>query len=1121
MVFRLVIECGSVTAIDIYIGSPVEHGSDRAVLKRVAEILSEKGDPAIILANVNLGHRQIDLVVALDRLTLVIEAKGYTVAVRGDENGKWQFHAADGGWKNFENPYLQTVNAKHILRDEMREFSGNDVAYPSAALVFSPSIPAGSSPYPGDFKAEVIGLDAVDNLLNDTDQSNWSLENWRAFARHKHLSRVDHLEAALDPKIAAAEDLIRTYVSVFQQNYGSLTDELIPYPCGNQQEPFSSTDVIELGATGDNLLLSGPSGCGKSLAAFRICMQSIDRGRLPIFIQGKNFNGNLRDAMDSEVTLLDMPSITTLLSACQRLNYPILLLIDGYNECSPAERSRLTRSLAAVARRIRAIASVIVTTHSSLEREELLKLRLIAVPEPDSDTKLAIARQASADRPLHDSVELLLASVGSGLEARLLGEIGRDISNEPSRYSIFDAYVRKRLGEVAVDGIRALTRIAGFLSDRISFGLTVRELDRLCEQEGIPAGLVQRMYETNLLTKRGDRASFGHELFLNAFTAESIIRRAYGKASDLSEMLRSPRHEDRRTLIVGAIDDDTVSTAVLAEIADATLIGECLSGQCGAHARIWADRRVEEVIGHMRAEIEQVEFEIGDATWGNIQPVEENLFQWTPQENAFLHAIGYRVWDGHQLVPILDAIAAMDRRLAHERKRLRDAARDKKVALRSEIFASVYEYGNGTAIGKVFRSVQIGLFHRTEGSIIATLVYQRLQRDDISHGQLHFLLALSRRFLADRPSIAPLLPNMLRRYWGGAAYHLRLGLLEAAQLCGRATETDRINLVQALEELPSPRHPFLSGSLMEALQSLGALEESEHQYADTVRSEIRSVLADRGNPDMQSLAFSVWFRQFDHPYAHKYYEAISDLSFGDKKTLLLMAGQGAEQEPLFLTPLIVELASCNDPAACPVIIRWTSLPPVTCIMPKDSIQGFITAHIALARLGCAIPESATGFDSDSGEALAACGRILYWLNRSDLAMEDRQSECEPALSTLACHELGVSAAVLDELYGARSSRDGLSRLPGSESVCDSIGEVFPAEIAEICRQCLRFPARQQGYFRYFDHRAVLSFAINALGVWGESTDIALLRELSSDPQLGSDAIRSIRKLEQDQAPILP
>ena len=96
------------------------------------------------------------------------------------------------------------------------------------------------------------------------------------------------------------------------------------------------------------------------------------------------------------------------------------------------------------------------------------------------------------------------------------------------------------------------------------------------------------------------------------------------------------------------------------------------------------------------------------------QPVEENLFQWTPQENAFLHAIGYRVWDGHQLVPLLDAIAAMDRRLAHERKRLRDAARDKKVALRSEIFASVYEYGNGTAIGKVFRSVQIGLFHRTE-----------------------------------------------------------------------------------------------------------------------------------------------------------------------------------------------------------------------------------------------------------------------------------------------------------------------------------------------------------------------------------------------------------------------
>jgi hypothetical protein len=137
-------------------------------------------------------------------------------------------------------------------------------------------------------------------------------------------------------------------------------------------------------------------------------------------------------------------------------------------------------------------------------------------------------------------------------------------------------------------------------------------------------------------------------------------------------------------------------------------------------------------------------------------------------------------------------------------------------------------------------------------------------------------------------------------------------------------------------------------------------------------------------------------------------------------------------------------------------------------------------------------------------------------------MERRRSECAAALATLARHELGVSATVVSELYRAHSfPGEGLSRLPGSETVCTSIGDAFPAEIAEICRQCLRFPTRQRGYFDYFDQRQVLSFAIDALGTWGDSTDMVLLRELSQDPRHGSDAIRAIKKLEQGQAPAHP
>src|SRR5229473_1359620 len=77
--------------VEIYRGSLIEHGSERTLLRHVVDLLSARNRPAIILANISLGGRQIDLVVALELLTLVLEAKGFSVPVRGSENGTWQY----------------------------------------------------------------------------------------------------------------------------------------------------------------------------------------------------------------------------------------------------------------------------------------------------------------------------------------------------------------------------------------------------------------------------------------------------------------------------------------------------------------------------------------------------------------------------------------------------------------------------------------------------------------------------------------------------------------------------------------------------------------------------------------------------------------------------------------------------------------------------------------------------------------------------------------------------------------------------------------------------------------------------------------------------------------------
>lgn len=82
---------------EIYIGSRIEHASERDVFEWLVNHLSREKREAIILANIQFGGRQIDLVVAMNGLTLVIEAKGHVTTLRGGHNGPWEFRVASDG----------------------------------------------------------------------------------------------------------------------------------------------------------------------------------------------------------------------------------------------------------------------------------------------------------------------------------------------------------------------------------------------------------------------------------------------------------------------------------------------------------------------------------------------------------------------------------------------------------------------------------------------------------------------------------------------------------------------------------------------------------------------------------------------------------------------------------------------------------------------------------------------------------------------------------------------------------------------------------------------------------------------------------------------------------------
>ena len=626
--------------VEIYIDDPIEHGSDRELLKCAAAVLSAAGIPAILIANTRLAERQIDLIVAVEGAVAVLEGKGYSSPVRGGATGAWQVRLASGEWKNERILYGQTIDARHAVRDAMGQFDRAGVPYPSAALVSCLRFRRARRSGPVISRSQFGSRRAFKGAAAGP-QHGWSLARWREFASAHRLSPVSSLEAALDPVLGEAERLLAQYRVAFTRTYGPPAEELVSGRCRVAGNSLSFDDLVARTIAEPSLALIGPSGCGKSLLSYRLALAAMDRGAIPVVLASKDFQGSLRDVANREVTMLGVPSARRLLVAARRLDRPVMWIIDGYNECNVGERGRLTRSIVAAARRYGA--QVVLSSRTAVERADLLALPEYVVEPPDQETKLAIAQRAS------DGVDSglalpLLETAASGLEARIVGQLGKRLTGETGRYGLFDAYIRARLGPDASDGIKALSRIAGTMFARLSFGLSAREVDRLFDREGLKAGVLDALQAANVLEARGERFTFTHEMFLNVFAAEAVVRQADGDAEALGQALSSPRHADTKTLIVAAIDDAALCVRVLETVADLEIFRACLAGQCGRAARRWANLRCDDVLKRVDEEIDAIAFDFDPKGFMGIHVRSDTLRDWSEEDRAMLAAIRRSWW---------------------------------------------------------------------------------------------------------------------------------------------------------------------------------------------------------------------------------------------------------------------------------------------------------------------------------------------------------------------------------------------------------------------------------------------------------------------------------------------
>lgn len=1086
--------------LELYVGNAIEHASEREVMAALVERLSSIGGWAAIFANFHVGGRQIDFLVATESLTLVIEAKHFSRRVRGKVNGHWQMSSSGGVWRNVGNPYLQALEAKNALRDRLRASYGELPGYPDACVVITPTLPAGSDVPASDFKVSIIDAGTLAGVTAKRSGLLLSREQWTVFAQKLRLQRVQTASAACDPMLLEQEALVAAYRSEFLRTYSPDISSLKTdsYVVGDEETDASRVaDRVAQGV--EDLLILGPSGCGKTLLAKKIALHCLMQNHVPIFLQAKYFAGKLSESVEREATILGAPSATSLIKAAKATGSPLMLVLDGYNECPTVEQLVLTRSIAAAVRRLGA--KLVVSAQTDIVRPDLIDAMHVLVREPGKVLKRAIAGSTAGDR-----FDYLLDSVSSGLEADFVGRVGTTLADGSSRFALFDAYARQKLGGDASDGIRLLSAVAAQLVDRTSFSLSIRDFDRLAATEHISGDVLGRIIATGLVVRRPDKVSFSHELIFSAFAAESVVRRANCNIDSVLLALGAPKYRNARSLILGAYDDDRFVMKVLAETTDADLLRAALGGECGLAAEHWTVGRCEQVLGKLASEAAAVRFSLQGGTWNGAGVCESSVSEWTAAEHALIATISDGVWRGWCLDQALHAVGVMDQSLARGFQALKDEARDKKIALRSGLFADAYVMPGKAGISSLLRYIfnSDRVFRASENEVADKLKIK--WGEPRTPGQTYLLLKLA-RFSENKEFVVQYILQLFGEQWKYQPYHLQLELLNFVHFARLHDEQLRQQLINALDALLPNAGPVMSGMVIEALEHMGALEEEVSQHTETVKAEVQHLLSGSIDADKCRNAWGVYVCQYDHPYSAAYYEVLQELRPDDRKRLLTMACRGAEYADIFLSPLIQELVEHDDSSVAAAIERWLELPAVDSFMPQESVSVFVWAHVALGRLGIPLPTRNRSEDCPAKAALIAFGELYYWIHRVDLKADHFDQVCAPALGALLRpDQFGAAAG----LYMVTKS------MRHEDKVRESVTRKFPDAMARISRNALRQRDRQVGYFPHFRHDKgdMLRFAAGLVGSLGGIGDLPLLRSLSEDAHLGESAIQAIRQIEE-------
>lgn len=1076
------------TSVEIFVGSPIEQGSEQQFLKELVSWLNKEDHDAVVLANLHLAGRQIDFVVAFGSSASVVEIKSSYHSVRGGINGEWERLTASGEWRPYTNGYTQALDAKNRLRDAMQRIKAPGTYYPDAHVVFHKTLPAGSELTHGDFKVHVADLSAFFDSVQTEGALDWSLENWREFARKNSLRQVSLEHAVSSPGAVALDAFCAAVAAEFQAE-------------GARWLPENSVLKEQLvGSVTDRpgCFVYGPSGCGKSLAAKWLASEMSRKGWLVFFVAAKDFDTSWMTVLRREIGLMVDGNPEHFLRTAIRSERPILFVLDGINEFSEIGELAL-RGIRTLARRYDA---KIVLTDQGNRPDNFSGLDEVRIDPPSLDLKKRIA--GNEGTVLSQMALNVLEAVGSGFEANIIGQIGKNLKGDVPRVLLIDQYIRQRLANHARLGSLGLRKFAKTLHQHIAFSMSEPRFDDLMLSLGLGSVDCDALFSSGLLVKHSGRVSFFHEMLMNACAALEFARAAEEVPASLLGQLERPDLEPLAEDILGAIEDQAICRELLSQTTNVPLLIKARKGELGVVAKAASSDLLDVTRADCLAEIEGLRLELTKNE--NVVMVgweEATQRLWTAPERARLAAFGELAIRGVTTNEYLHLCEKMDTRLQDERARWANFAKQEKVPLRSQAFSNAY-LGLGAGIGFTIAAKASKYFFQRDEKRLEGL---GIPIEDMTSGQLYFYLNMRHHFREKGPDdFARELIFLFSERFPWEPYHVQLDMLHSVGYASKASQSVLQQLVTAINSLDvHPTNLGINSSIVDALKMLGAIDdEGENTRAD-VKAQIAEAVGATENEEIYDLALRLYASMTDHPFDWIFAEEIHELEENQQHLLFRRAMKSRNTGRSMETDWLAKrISSYQDPTDVALFQPFTKCPD-----PADPFQQGVWSTFILATRFIAKHSGELEF-SEPETVEERCFRdVQLLLFATEAKNNGKNVDTSAPWARLHATEPQLVVGFLSEFQKAIV---GYMQLDNDLPTIDFIDD-FPEDCLRVSRRFIDVGADPIYWGRLADDLDGAEFAFDCVARLGDRSDIERLRAHSNDSKFARFAIKALKDLD--------